>query len=239
MGKRMASFFALALLLSLLGQPVQAVGKTKYVALTFDDGPSGKYTNVLLDGLFDRGVKATFVLCGYRMKDYPELTQRIFDQGHEIALHGYSHKNMRSMSRRDIVQELNQVQFLLPQGCVPAFLRPPGGAISDAVRQVAQARNLGILAWSVDPRDWASSNTEAIEKAVLKSVADGDIILLHDMTESSVKAALDIVDTLMEEDFELVTVSEMARLRGVDVRPGRVYARMPGLDSGTEEPKAG
>lgn len=239
MGKRITCFFTLALLLFALSQPAQSVGNAKYVAMTFDDGPSGKFTNVLLDGLFDRGVKATFVLCGYRMKDYPELTQRIFDQGHEIALHGYSHKNMRSMSRRDIVQELNQAQFLLPQGCVPAFLRPPGGAVSDAVRQVAQARNLGILSWSVDPRDWATSNTDAIEKAVLKNISDGDIILLHDMTESSVKAALDIVDTLLNEDFELVTVSELARLRGVDIRPGRVYARMPGVDSGTEERKAG
>ena len=61
------------------------------------------------------------------VQDYPELTQRIFDEGHEIGFHGYSHKNMKNMSRRDIAAELEQSQALLPKGCVPAFLRPPGG----------------------------------------------------------------------------------------------------------------
>lgn len=227
MGKRTALLLALALLLPLGAIPAQAADQGKYVAMTFDDGPSGKYTTELLTGLHDRGVKATFVLCGYRVKDYPELTQQIFDQGHEIALHGYSHKNMRAMSRRDIAQELNMAQLLLPQGCNPAFLRPPGGATGDAVRQVTQARGLGILSWSVDPRDWATSDTVAIETAVLKNISDGDIVLLHDMTESSVKAALDIIDTLLEDNFELVTVSELARIRGKAIEPGRVYARFP------------
>ena len=71
--------------------PVQAAQPEKLVALTFDDGPSGKFTRNLLDGLKERDVKATFLLCGYRMEQYPELTARIFNEGHEIGLHGYSH----------------------------------------------------------------------------------------------------------------------------------------------------
>ena len=173
--------------LTFLALPVQAAEDTKYVALTFDDGPSGKYTRQLLDGLYDRGVQATFLLCGYRMKEYPDIAQRIFEEGHEIGYHGYS----------------------------------------DAVRQVAEARNLAILNWSVDPKDWATHDTAAIERAVLKNVKDGDIVLLHDMTISSVRAALDIVDVLLEEDFEIVTVSELARLRNVKLKPGQVYSSFP------------
>lgn len=222
----MRKFLSIFLSLSLLILPAEAK-ETKYVALTFDDGPSGKYTRKLLDGLYDRGVQATFLLCGYRMKDYPDLTQRIVDEGHEIGYHGFTHKNMQTMSRRDIARELEDSQTLLPEGCRPVFLRPPGGCCSDAVRQVAQVRNLAILGWSVDPRDWATHDTAAIERAVLKNVGDGDIVLLHDMSDSSVKAALDIVDVLLQKDYEIVTVSRLVRIRGVRLRSGQAYSRFP------------
>ena len=216
--------------LSFLVLPVRAAYGSRYVALTFDDGPSGKYTRALLDGLYDRGAKATFLLCGYRIKDYPDITQRIFDEGHEIGLHGYSHDSMKNMSRRGIAQELMDTQALLPEGCRPVFLRPPGGFSSDAVQQVAEARGLAILHWSVDPHDWETHNEQAIEKAVLEQVKDGDIILLHDMTTASVEAALDIVDALLKEDFEFVTVSELARIRGLRPKPGSVYQKFPPVD---------
>ena len=221
----MRRFLALLLTLPLLGLPVQAAYGNRYVALTFDDGPSGKYTRALLDGLYDRGAKATFLLCGYRMTNYPDITQRIFDEGHEIGYHGFSHNPMQDMSRRGIAQELLDTQALLPEGCHPAFLRPPGGFSSDAVRQVAEARGLAILHWSVDPEDWATRNTAAIEKAVLSKVKDGDIILLHDMCDCSVTAALRIVDTLQKQGFRFVTVSELAKLRGITPIPGELYNR--------------
>lgn len=220
----MRRFLAILLCLSLLVFPVHGE-ETNYVALTFDDGPSGKFTQTLLDGLYDRGVKATFLLCGYRIRLYPELTQRIFTEGHEIGLHGYSHKNMQNMSRRDIAQEILDTQALLPEGCQPKFLRPPGGCVSDPVLDVAIAKNLSILSWSVDPRDWATEDTIAIENAVLKRIKDGDIVLLHDMSTSSVQAALDIIDQLLQEDYVFVTVSELARLRNAKLRPGKIYSR--------------
>jgi len=217
---------AIVLALALTVLPVQAA-EEKYVALTFDDGPAGKYTAKLLDGLYDRGVHATFLLCGYRVAQYPELTERIFTEGHEIGCHGYSHDNMKNMSRRQIAGEIMDTQALLPEDCEPKFLRPPGGCCSDAVRQVAQARQLAILSWSVDPRDWATSNTAAIEKAVLGKIKDGDIVLLHDMSESSVRAALDIIDVLQEEGYGIVTVSELVRIRNVKLKPGQVYRSFP------------
>ena len=222
----MKRFLAGILLLGFMVLPVRAAD-TKYVALTFDDGPSGKYTRSLLDGLAYRGVKATFLLCGYRMEQYPDITQRIFDEGHEIGYHGFSHKTMQDMSRKTIGQELIDSRALLPEGCEPVFFRPPGGFVTDGVRQVAEARQLAILSWSVDPKDWATTSVGNIETAVLKRVQDGDIILLHDMTTSSVQAALDIVDVLQEQGFRFVTVSELARLRKVPIRPGRMYERFP------------
>lgn len=214
------------LCLCLLTQGVQAESE-KYVALTFDDGPSGRYTRQLLDGLKERGAKATFLLCGYRIKEYPAEAQRIADEGHEIGIHGYSHKNMKGMSRGDIAQEIQDTQALLPANCRAKFLRPPGGAVSDAVRQVGETMNLGILNWSVDPRDWAKSSSGAVEQMVVKNVTDGDVILLHDMTESSVKAALQIIDHLSQQGYRFVTVSELASLRGCPIKAGKTYCSFP------------
>ena len=220
--------FLFLLILPLLVVKVHAAD-TKYVALTFDDGPSGKYTDTLLNGLYDRGVKGTFLLCGYRVEQYPALTRRIFEEGHEIGLHGYSHKTMKGMSRRCIAQEIMDTEALLPEGCHPKFLRPPGGCLSDPVMEVAKARGLPILKWSVDPRDWATNDAAAIETAVLERIRDGDIVLLHDMSESSVNAALAIVDELLQQDFEFVTVSELVRLRGVKLVPGKEYTAFPDI----------
>lgn len=210
------------LCLQFLALPVKAESK-KYVALTFDDGPSGRYTRTLLDGLSRRGVKATFFLCGYRMKEFPSLTQRIHAEGHEIGLHGYSHSSMKEMDRHALERELNDTMALLPAGCRPTFLRPPGGESSQTVRRVARQMDLGILGWSVDPRDWASDDAVAIAAAVTSNVHNGDVILLHDMSESSVEAAFSIIDSLKKQGFSFVTAKELARLNGCAVEPGKLY----------------
>lgn len=216
---------AAALCLLLVCPRASAAETEKYVALTFDDGPSGRYTQRLLEGLEARGVKATFLLCGYRLKEYPRLVQAIYDGGHEIGAHGYSHKNMSRMSRAEVQKEISQTLALLPEGCKPVFFRPPGGAVSQTVKEGAQNTGLAILGWSVDPRDWATRDAGAVEAAVLGDVEDGDVILLHDMCDSSVDAALAIVDKLHQWGFRVVTASQLAALRKAQLRPGQVYLR--------------
>lgn len=205
--------------------PVSGTVEKKYVALTFDDGPSGRFTRALLDGLEQRGVRATFLLCGYRIKDYPQETQRIYSSGHEIGLHGYSHSCMSKMCQEELEREIADTLALLPSGCRPTFLRPPGGKCSKTVLDAARQADLGVLTWSVDPKDWASHDASAIERMVISTVRDGDVILLHDMSDSSVEAALAIVDTLMDQGFTFVTAKELARLKGVTIEPGKMYKR--------------
>ena len=195
------------------------------MALTFDDGPSGRFTRELLDGLEQRGVKATFLLCGYRLKDYPKEAKRIQQEGHEIGLHGYSHSSMADMGQEDLEREIADTLALLPDGCRPVFLRPPGGKCSEVVKDAARQADLAILSWSVDPKDWASHDAQVIEDAVVQTVRDGDVILLHDMSDSSVEAALSIIDELKAQGFSFVTVSELARLKGRTIEPGKVYGR--------------
>jgi peptidoglycan/xylan/chitin deacetylase (PgdA/CDA1 family) len=134
---------------------------------------------------------------------------------------------MQSMSRRSIGQELIDSLALLPEDCDPVFFRPPGGFVTDGVRQVSEVRNLALLSWSVDPKDWATSSTGKIETEVLKTIKDGDVVLMHDMTMSSVQAALDIVDVLQGRGYRFVTASELARIRKVRLKPGKIYKSFP------------
>ena len=224
----MRRFFCLFLCFLLVGAPAVQSEMPRYVALTFDDGPSGRFTRRLLTGLQERDAKATFLLCGYRLEIYPELARQMVEEGHEIGLHGYSHKDMAKLSRRELTKEIRDTLKLLPEGCETVFLRPPGGSGSAGVEAVAESMGLSVLLWSVDPRDWAVHDAAVVETAVISQVRSGDVILLHDLSDSSVDAALSIVDTLQAEGFQFVTVSELARLRGVSLQPGKTYRHFRG-----------
>lgn len=219
----MRRIFTIILILSLLSPSAQAIPQEKYVALTFDDGPSGRYTQRLLDGLAQRKAEATFFLCGYRMAQYPALTQRIFDEGHEIGLHGFSHNDMGKMAYCQASKEIADSLALLPSGCRPTFLRPPGGSCCPEAAQAVEDAGLSILMWSVDPKDWKVLDASAVEAAVLDHVKTGDVILLHDMSDSSVDAALAIIDRLQAQGFQFVTVSALARKNQTRPLPGKTY----------------
>ena len=219
----MRRIFVLLLTLCLLVCPVHGAQRGKYVALTFDDGPSGRYTQRLLEGLNARGVRATFFLCGYRLEDYGELARSIRAAGHEIGLHGYSHDSMAAMSAGKLRKELADTLSLLPEGCLVNLMRPPGGASGSQVSDVARELNLSIVAWSVDPKDWATDDTGLIYARLLAQTGDGDVILLHDMSNSSVDAALALVDELKGQGYQFLTVSQLAMLRLCQLRPGKSY----------------
>ena len=219
----MQKLLTVLLCLCLLAFPVQAANEEKLVALTFDDGPSGRFTKQLLDGLEQRNVKATFLLCGYRMDQYPELTLKIHNSGHEIGLHGYSHKCLGNSCKKDAEEEIKKSMALIPEGCEVTFLRSPGGLCSNGVKVAAKEWSLSLLYWSVDPKDWATKDADAVERQVIHQVKDGDIILLHDMSDSSVEAALVIVDELLEEGYRFVTASQLAQMRNVELIPGEDY----------------
>ena len=218
----MRRFFLVFLCLVLLCPSVRAE-EAPMVALTFDDGPSGRFTRRLLEGLAQRKVCVTFLLCGYRLAENPQLAKQMLQQGHEIGLHGYSHKNMATMDPKQIAKELSDTLALLPEGYRPVFFRPPGGAYSDATLQAAKKCGFAVLNWSVDPLDWKNHDAAAVEAAVLSQVKNGDVILLHDLCDCSVDAALAIVDKLKAQGFRFVTASQLAKSRGITPQPGNVY----------------
>lgn len=197
------------------------------VALTFDDGPSGKFTRQLLEGLAQRQVRATFFLCGYRLEQYGPLAEEIAGSGHEIGIHGYSHRSMGKMTAAEVGEEIRKTRLLLPEGCDPVFFRPPGGIITEAVKLASREEGLALLSWDVDPKDWAEKDCTRVLTRVVSKTRDGDVILLHDMSASSVAAALAIVDELKARGYRFVTVSELAAIRTGNVQPGVAYSAFP------------
>ena len=231
----MRRLLAILLCVCLIWVPVRAAREEKLIALTFDDGPSGRFTRRLLEGLAQREVKATFLLCGYRMEQYPTLAQKIFEAGHEIGVHGYSHDSMKTMCQSQLSREIRQTVALLPDGCEPAFLRPPGGQCSGCVQTAAEDFCLAILQWSVDPQDWAVKDAGVIIERVTARARDGDVILLHDMSDSSVDAALAIIDILQARGFRFVTASELAQAKNCTLVPGKIYTRFCSQDQQEEK----
>ena len=197
----------------------------KYLALTFDDGPSGRFTSALLEGLAEREVHATFFLCGYRVDQYPTLAAEIAQGGHEIGLHGNAHRFFTEMGPQEVCTDLSTARekLLAATGQSPTLMRPPGGLYDLEVLKKTDCADLPIVLWSVDPQDWCCSDSGKIAARVIQKAKNGDIILMHDMSTSSVQAAFQIIDTLEDRGFEFVTVSELAYLAGTEMKGTEAY----------------
>lgn len=178
------------------------------IAITFDDGPSSRYTGRLLDGLKERSVKASFFLIGENAEENPVLVERIYKEGHLIGNHTYSHVQMTHLSAEAAVREIEKTDQVISAitGEHVAYMRPPFGAWQ---RELEVRMEVLPVLWSVDPLDWTTENVDEIVSKVVTEVEEGDIILLHDCYASSVEAALRIVDILQKEGYEFVTVDRL------------------------------
>ena len=186
----------------------QQVSESKKVAITFDDGPHYAYTKVLLDGLKEREVAATFFVTGEHAALHPDLVKRMHDEGHLVGNHTYSHMQLRHDNREEYKEELILTNEVLKEiiGEEIIFVRPPYGSWD---KKFEKELNMIPVLWTVDPLDWCSSNVQCIVQNTICDVEENDIILMHDYFETSVTAALKIVDKLLEDGFAFVTVEEI------------------------------
>ena len=178
------------------------------IALTFDDGPHPVYTEELLDGLKKRKVMATFFLIGNNIEGNESVVKRMAEEGHLIGSHTYNHVQLNKLSeskaKEEILKGCNKIYETT--GVCPSFVRPPFG---EWKKNLDFYVTMLPVFWNVDSLDWKLQNTEKIVKRVVKDVKEGDIILMHDIFETSVQAAFQIIDTLEKENYEFVTVDEL------------------------------
>ena len=185
------------------------------VALTFDDGPNASSTPILLDGLKERKVRATFFLIGENVeKDENEkIVKRMYEEGHLIGNHTYTHCNLSKLETGEAKKELEQTDTVIEKitGKQPVFVRAPYGELPvDSVPENGDVdRQRFYIGWTVDPLDWMTEDTGAVVKTVVEEINPGDVILLHDCYPSSVQAAIRIVDLLQGKGYEFVTVDHL------------------------------
>ncbi|MDE6748459.1 MAG: polysaccharide deacetylase family protein [Lachnospiraceae bacterium] len=178
------------------------------VALTFDDGPHPYYTEQLLDGLKERGVHVTFFVTGEHAELHPDIIERMHEEGHLIGNHTYSHIQLTKSNREKFKEELVQTSKVIQEitGDEVIYVRPPYGTWD---KKFEDELNMIPVLWTVDTLDWCSHNASGIANKIVTKVQENDIILMHDYYDTSVTAALQAIDRLLEEGYEFVTVDEI------------------------------
>lgn len=200
-------------------------GSKKMVALTFDDGPSA-YTPIVLDTLEKYDAVATFFVVGNRVSGYRSYVERAYNMGCEIGTHTYDHAWLDQLSASEIKKEIQKGSDAIVKsiGIAPTLMRPPGGCVNSTVKS-----NVGLpmILWSVDTRDWETRSTSTTISRVVNGAYDGAIILVHDLHQSTAIASKTFIPKLIANGYQLVTVSEMAELRGIKMKAGQMYYSFP------------
>ena len=183
-------------------------------ALTIDDGPKEKYTDELLAVLREKGVKATFFLLGMDVELRSPDVKKIAADGHVIANHSMTHRNLKMLPFEEVCAELNDCNDLLEAvtGVRPKFMRPPGGQYNTAVLKACEAEKLIPVFWTNNPGDYDLEKwqtAEALSKQVIKLRANGDIILLHMGLPLTVEALPVIIDSYHKAGYTFVTMDEL------------------------------
>lgn len=191
------------------------------IAFTFDDGPNASSTNIVLDTLQKNGASATFFMVGARTKSSAnaDCVKRMVSMGCQLGNHTYDHTHYgKEVTVEDISKCSDAIYDIT--GLKPTAFRPTGGAISDLIKENA---NAPIYIWSVDTLDWKHRDTDRIYKTVMNNVKDGDIVLMHDIYSTTAAAVERLVPELVSQGYQIVNVAELAYYHGIEPQNGNIY----------------
>lgn len=194
----------------------------KIVALTFDDGPNKEYTREILSILENYNIKAGFFIKGKYAKIDPELVKEIFEKGHIIGNHSFSHPNFIHISEQEIKEEIKKTSEIIYKitGEHPIFFRPPFGACSPLMIEILREKNYQIITWSAMTNDWDPVTAEHIAQDILRRVGPGGIIGLHDGCPSmmggdrsqTVKALPKIIKELRNRGYRFASLDDLLNI---------------------------
>ena len=182
----------------------------KVIALTFDDGPS-KYTDELIEYLYQNNCKATFFVLGNKVKNYQDILNKSISYGNEIGNHSYNHKWLIKLKKEEMINQIEKTQNLIYEytGYIPTLLRPTYGSINSTLKN---STNLKIVLWNVDTLDWKYKSVDKIVSRATKNLKPGNIILMHDIYKRTYEAVKKIVPILKENGYKCVTISELNKI---------------------------
>ena len=194
------------------------------VALTFDDGPS-KYTPEILQVLKENNSEATFFVLGTEANRYKDTLNQIIENGNQVGNHTYNHEDLTKLSDEDVYRQVQGTNDIIynASGYTATIMRPPYGASDDELNKKISRP---VIKWSIDTRDWENRNTQMILDNIFNNVKDGDIILMHDLYETTAEAAKIAVPKLIEMGYQLVTIDELSRYKELPLTAGKQYYNM-------------
>jgi len=193
----------------------------KKAALTFDDGPNGRYTLKILDTLKKHKVKACFFLLGKNAEYYPHIAERIKEQGHLIGNHTYSHRHLKRLGPKGILWQMEKAEAVYKNilNLKMKFFRPPYGEYNKAVEKIIKSKGYTLVGWGPSAGDWENPSPEIIVERITSQAKDGSIILLHDGASirhgesriNTVRALPEIIRILKDKGFRLVRLDKLCQ----------------------------
>ena len=194
------------------------------VALTYDDGPSPTVTPRILNCLKENGGRATFFMVGQKVIKSPDVLKQMVAQGCEVANHTFDHKDLATLDTTAIQNEVSSTNDKLNAlvGHGASLVRPPYGSYNSTVKSVI---GFPMILWSIDTLDWKTRNAQSTYEAAM-TAQDGDVILMHDIHGPTADAVDMIVPALKAKGFQMVTVSELAAAKGINLENGGAYGAL-------------
>lgn len=199
------------------------IADKKYIAFTFDDGPS-KYTKELLKTLELNNSTATFFMLGNKMKYNEDIVKEINESNSEVGSHTYSHKNLENLSSKEILNEINSPAILFKEitGNEIKYIRPPYGNYNDTVIST----NYPIVLWNIDPKDWLVKDSSKVYNSVLKHACDGCIVLMHDLYPTTIEAVKMLIPKLNSMGYEVVSISDLAKYKNYQIKNSEIIRKI-------------
>ena len=201
-------------------------------ALTFDDGPNSEFTPKVLDLLETYGAKGTFFVVGTHLGESSRpILNRMVRLGCEIGVHDTNHSNLTKLSIANVTRRMTQmrekISSLVDGGYETHIMRPPYGSTNKNVRKACKAAELASIRWSIDTLDWSNKNKRKIVKTVKSEIKSGSIVLFHDRLDATVVALEELLPWLIEQGYDLVTVTELIESAGKPLEYGKDYRCRP------------
>jgi len=202
-------------------------GGEKIVALTFDDGPKPEFSNEVLDILDRYGIKATFFVVGKEVKAHPDMLMAIYQRGHDIGNHSYSHISAKKLTLAEIAAELKKTNAIIKQitGLSTKYFRAPGGWYNIQVLQEVHRQGLKEIDWSINSSDYTTIVDEfkvemdyddlaqKVYDRVIKKIHPGAVILFHNGSIQTIRALPRIIKAIKDKGYGFVTISDMMRTK--------------------------
>ena len=194
---------------------ISLYNEKKLLVLTFDDGPS-KYTTELLDFLESTNTPATFFLLGEQAEKYPDIVLQE-SLNNLVCIHSYTHKFFTKISKEEVLEQVNKTSNIIQDitSTTPKYIRVPYGILDDNVKETLKEVNLENVLWTVDSLDWKFKNKEQVVEYIKQNTTGNDIILMHDILQSSVDAAKEIITYYNEQGYEFVTIDEFLKIKEI------------------------